>query len=171
MSDLRDWYWLAADGRVFSSRRSALVAADDADYVAWRARGNVATGWPKDGAGQQTDAALAEALAPHGLYTSPAAALAAGAKAECTRRIFAHLSDATQKNITAYAADLALTGTLSSDQQADVATARAIRLWINGPAGMQAACRALIAAGDATYAQDSHWPAWNAAWDAFVARF
>jgi len=65
--------------------------------------------------------------------------------AECTRRIYAVLSDNTQKNLTAYGADLALeTRDLTPDQTADVAAMRAARGWVQD---MLAACRAAIASG------------------------
>jgi len=65
--------------------------------------------------------------------------------AECQRRIYAVLSDNTQKNLTAYGADLALeTRDLTPEQMADVATMRAARGWVQD---MLAACRAAIASG------------------------
>lgn len=67
-----DWYWLADDGRLFSSAASALVASDDDDYEAWVASGMIPTRWPCDDAGEQTEASLAVVLAPHGLYASKA---------------------------------------------------------------------------------------------------
>ncbi len=52
------WYWLADDGRLFSSAASALIQASDAGYVAWLADGTRATSWPRDTTGAQTSAAL-----------------------------------------------------------------------------------------------------------------
>lgn len=66
----RDWYWQAEDGRVFSSARSVVVDVSDADFIAWKALGNTATRWPRDNAGGQTDAALAEVLLPYDIPIS-----------------------------------------------------------------------------------------------------
>jgi len=63
-----NWYWTADDGRVYSSAAKCLVEAAEAAYAAWRAAGNAATPWPRDGAGVQTDAALQEVLTPFGLW-------------------------------------------------------------------------------------------------------
>jgi len=71
-------------------------------------------------------------------------------KAECRWRIDAVLSDATQRNLTAYAADLALKGFLSPAEQSDVATARSAREWVMQ---MLAACRSAIASGN-----EPEWP-------------
>lgn len=63
-----NWYWKADDGRIFSSIRSAIVAADDATYQAWLAAGFAPTPWPRDTAGNQSTAALQEVLTPYGLF-------------------------------------------------------------------------------------------------------
>ncbi|AZO77702.1 MULTISPECIES: DUF4376 domain-containing protein [unclassified Bosea (in: a-proteobacteria)] len=70
MFNPRDWYWLAADGRLFGSGRGGLVAdaENDAAYAAWRDLGRSATPWPSDAEGEQTTAALQEVLAPFGLF-------------------------------------------------------------------------------------------------------
>lgn len=90
----------------------------------------------------------------------------------CRQKIEAKVSETTQRNLTAYVVDLveqrASGATFSADQAADIATARAIRLWIEA---MLVSCRALIAASDPSFADVSHWPAWNDAWSALVARF
>ncbi len=88
--------------------------------------------------------------------------LAPAIKTECSRRIRAVIKDdATQRNLTAYGADLVAVvsidgGTLDSQQSTDLATIRATRLWVSA---MLATCRTLIVAADATYADDAHWPA------------
>jgi hypothetical protein len=64
-----NWYWLADDGRIFSSASETLVAADDPAYVAW-CNTYTATRWPVDGAGNQTDASLQEVLGPYGLFAN-----------------------------------------------------------------------------------------------------
>lgn len=60
----------------------------------------------------------------------------------CAKRIYAILSDSTQKNLTAYGTDIALGG--AELVPGDVATMRAARLWV---AAMQDACRAAIQFG------------------------
>jgi hypothetical protein len=60
-----DWYWLADDGRVFASARQVIVDGSDPDYVAW---GNVATIWPRDEAGNQTNAALQDVIASFNMF-------------------------------------------------------------------------------------------------------
>jgi hypothetical protein len=55
--DLFDHYWLADDGRVFSSLQKSVVSASDPGYVEFLATGP-ATRWPEDENGNQTDAAL-----------------------------------------------------------------------------------------------------------------
>jgi hypothetical protein len=63
-----DWYWLASDGRLFSSARQALIADDDADYLAWTAAGHLAQRWPTDESGEQTTDALQGVLTPYGMF-------------------------------------------------------------------------------------------------------
>ncbi|MCA1452119.1 DUF4376 domain-containing protein [Bradyrhizobium sp. BRP22] len=67
MYDPYDWYWLADDGRLYSSAETTLVQSDDADYVAWTEAGNVATTWPRDDQGNQTAAELQRVLFPYKL--------------------------------------------------------------------------------------------------------
>jgi hypothetical protein len=55
--NIHDWYWLADDGRVFSSARRVTVDENDAGYKTFL-EGGAATRWPQDLAGEQTDAAL-----------------------------------------------------------------------------------------------------------------
>lgn len=52
-----DWYWLADDGRLFSSRMASLVDPEDETYIEWNER-NKPTRWPCDDLGEQTDDAL-----------------------------------------------------------------------------------------------------------------
>jgi hypothetical protein len=66
--DPTNWYWRAADGRVWSSSASALVAPNEQSYAAWCAAGNSPTPWPVDISGAQTTAALQDVLSPHGLW-------------------------------------------------------------------------------------------------------
>ena len=64
-----DWYWLADDGRVFASARQISIDEGDADYVAW-IEVNTPTIWPRDDAGNQTDAALQDVLKPYGIFVN-----------------------------------------------------------------------------------------------------
>lgn len=80
---------------------------------------------------------------------------------ECKQRIFAVASTNAQVNMAAARAS----GVLSSADE----TAFADGLqWI---ASMRAACAALIAAEDKTYADDSHWPACPSEVAALAAKF
>lgn len=72
MSDLavfnpRDWYWEAADGRIYSSARASLVSPDDAGLRGFLEAGGIVTAWPRDAAGEETDAELNAVLAQHDL--------------------------------------------------------------------------------------------------------
>jgi hypothetical protein len=62
-----DWYWLASDGRVYSSKRNALVYSYDSPYMAFVAAKGAASPWPVDANGQQTTAALGAVLAAYGI--------------------------------------------------------------------------------------------------------
>ena len=62
-----DWYWLADDGRLYSSKKNKLVAAKDKDYVTWLETPFLPTRWPQDDQGEQTDSELAKVLLPHGI--------------------------------------------------------------------------------------------------------
>jgi hypothetical protein len=64
MFDAHHWFWLADDGRIFSSEQQVLVASTDPDYVAWL-EFSQPTPWPRDDAGNQTDAALQAVLDPY----------------------------------------------------------------------------------------------------------
>lgn len=61
----QDWYWLASDGRIYSSARNALVYPYDSRYLAFVAQRGGTTPWPVDINGQQTTAALQDVLSPH----------------------------------------------------------------------------------------------------------
>jgi len=62
-----DWYWKADDGRLFSSRRQALIDESDADFQEWRNQA-FPTVWPRDAEGNQTTASLQEVLSPYNLF-------------------------------------------------------------------------------------------------------
>lgn len=58
-------FWLASDGRVYGSAKQLITDTSDPDYVAWTSAGNMASTWPMDIDGIQTNAALQEVLAPY----------------------------------------------------------------------------------------------------------
>jgi hypothetical protein len=62
-----NWYWKAADGRIFSSAAQAIVPADHGPYLTWL-QANTPTQWPRDDEGNQTSASLQEVLAPYGMF-------------------------------------------------------------------------------------------------------
>lgn len=68
-----DWYWAASDGRLYGSARQTLVALDDAAFAAWQADDRRPTTWPRDEAGDQTNAALQQVLVRYGLWADLAA--------------------------------------------------------------------------------------------------
>ncbi len=66
MYNPNDWYWLAEDGRVYSSKTGGLVASDNAAFVAWKGdNARFPTIWPRDANDDQTEAALQTVL---GIY-------------------------------------------------------------------------------------------------------
>lgn len=66
-----NWYWLATDGRIYSSAKQAIISEKDKDFVDWKEAGNLPTPWPKDDEGKETDDALAAVLAASGLRLFP----------------------------------------------------------------------------------------------------
>lgn len=69
--DYSNSYWATFDGgKIYGSRKQALVAADDKDYVAWLASGRQLLAWPVDAMGFQTDDALQQVLAPANRFVS-----------------------------------------------------------------------------------------------------
>lgn len=66
-----NWYWQSASGRIYSSSKQAITNEKDKDFTNWKAAGNLPTPWPKDAEGKETDAALADILAPYGLRLFP----------------------------------------------------------------------------------------------------
>lgn len=65
-----DWYWIKEDGAIYSSASQAFVEADDAAFVAWRSAGATPTPYPRDTAGNESEAALQDVLSPYGIYLS-----------------------------------------------------------------------------------------------------
>jgi hypothetical protein len=72
--DPLNWYWRKADGTIYSSAAQGVVSDTDPAYVAFLAGGSHPTPYPRDTAGQESEAELAAVLAPYGLYVSAAAA-------------------------------------------------------------------------------------------------
>lgn len=65
-----DWYWLKADGTLFSSARIAIVPATDEAYLEWLATGNLPTPYPRDESDQESEAELQTVLDPYGLHAT-----------------------------------------------------------------------------------------------------
>ena len=94
--------------------------------------------------------AKAGKFGPVAPFIAPVAAFDAGnVKAECQRRILTIASQNAQNNMGLYMGSGAAT---DADKAAIVA-------WLTWVAAMRAACSALIATSDLTFALDSHWPA------------
>ena len=66
-----NWYWIAENGRIYSSAKQAIINSKDDAFIKWQASGYLPTPWPKDAQGQQSDSALAEVIAPFGLKLFP----------------------------------------------------------------------------------------------------
>lgn len=81
MFDFKNWFWEAKDGRIYSSAAGDLVSKTNAGFKAFKETNGFVTPWPSDKGGNQTDAALAETLAAHGLtFGLDGARAAAGAE-------------------------------------------------------------------------------------------
>jgi hypothetical protein len=63
----RHWFWLADDGRLYSSELNALTTTSDPLYQAFLDIGRTATRWPEDVNGNQTDAEMGSIVAPYGI--------------------------------------------------------------------------------------------------------
>jgi hypothetical protein len=72
-----DWYWLRGDGKLYSSKAQEYITDSDPTYTMWSDGGGVATIWPQDEKGAQTDVALQDVLKPYNLNL-PAAAKTEG---------------------------------------------------------------------------------------------
>jgi hypothetical protein len=65
-----NWFWLADDARAYGSAKQVITDSSDPDYTAWTDDGYTATKWPRDEAGNQTEAALQDVLTPYGLFAN-----------------------------------------------------------------------------------------------------
>jgi hypothetical protein len=70
----QNWFWRKADGTIFSSAAQGIVPDDTPAYVAFLAGGAVPTPYPKDEAGEESEAELVAVLRPYGLHVSQGAA-------------------------------------------------------------------------------------------------
>jgi hypothetical protein len=70
----QNWYWRKADGTIVSSAAQGIVPADDSAYVAFLTADGTPTPYPKDEAGEESEAELAAVLKPYGLHVSQGAA-------------------------------------------------------------------------------------------------
>jgi hypothetical protein len=63
-----DWYWQDATGRIYSSRRNAIISGADPDFQAFMSTylGAIAP-WPTDANGNQSAAALQMLLLTYGI--------------------------------------------------------------------------------------------------------
>jgi hypothetical protein len=154
--DPRDWYWLRADGEVYSSRRGAVVPATDAEFASWRASGRVPTLFPRDTSGAESAAELRAVLAPYGIPGPDGPPSHDEARAECARRIGLYASTATQLNLVAYVAALAAKPTKTSAETADLSAFAQGVAWIGA---MRARWRQLVEDGTPTWREDAAWPA------------
>lgn len=103
--------------------------------------------------------ALPEQIAVHEDWKRSVTASPAAIGEECQRRIFAVASRNCQLSM------LSERDTFTADEEAAYVAARD---WV---AAMKAACRALVAARDVTFADDAHWPACPPEAQALAARF
>lgn len=65
----QNWFWLADDGRAYGSAKQLISDTSDPDYVAWSAVNNP-SGWPRDLAGNQTEAEMQAVVGPYGLFVN-----------------------------------------------------------------------------------------------------
>lgn len=63
-------YWIAQDGRIYSSKKNALVYYYDPGYVAFVATYGAAYPWPVDANGKQTTASMQQVMSQY-LVTLP----------------------------------------------------------------------------------------------------
>jgi len=62
-----DWYWRGDDGQLFSSARQMTCPPADQQYKDWLAKGHQPTPYPRDEAGNESEAELAAVLSVYGI--------------------------------------------------------------------------------------------------------
>jgi Domain of unknown function (DUF4376) len=63
-------FWLADDAQVYASAREVVTTDADPEYAAWIAEGNVPNPWPRDEAGNQTEASMQDVVGPYGQFVN-----------------------------------------------------------------------------------------------------
>lgn len=79
-----NWFWIADDGRVYSSASQSISNDADFTFIEWH-KDSAPTRWPENDAGEQTNAELAKVLAPYGLLIGSITDLKAMLKATIDR--------------------------------------------------------------------------------------
>ena len=64
----QNWYWIKGGERIYSSGKNTFIDPSNTDYCAWQSSGGVATNWPRDAEGEESDVELAAVLAPFGIF-------------------------------------------------------------------------------------------------------
>lgn len=77
MYNPHDHYWCRDDGTIFSSSRNKTVTDKDKQFQEWERQGGLATVWPRNTEGRQTDDALQDVLTPQGIFMSSEAGVTA----------------------------------------------------------------------------------------------
>ncbi|MEH2565311.1 hypothetical protein [Bradyrhizobium sp. AZCC 2289] len=66
----RHWWWLADDGRLFSSENVTITDVSDPKYIAWQGTDQPvaeAQIWPRDSTGAQTTASMQAVMDEYGI--------------------------------------------------------------------------------------------------------
>jgi hypothetical protein len=131
-----DWYWIGqpigqTSTIIYSSAVNALVAATDANYIAWQALlpTNKATPWPQDENNEVTIAALDAVLSAAGLPLSGLATPSqAQLQAAASTKVQALLSSSRLYPVTGVSMPPGVTG-ISCDALQSSANVQAINSW------------------------------------------
>lgn len=62
-----DWYWLMESGDVYSSARQVTCPPTDQEFMDWLAQGGQPSPYPRDEAGNESEAELATVLSVYGI--------------------------------------------------------------------------------------------------------
>jgi len=65
-----DWYWIAQDGRIYGSKKNAMVYPYDPGYLNFLSKHGQASPWPIDVSGAQTTASLQAVMTYYGVTLS-----------------------------------------------------------------------------------------------------